>query len=87
MSVRVCLFPQIILGFSNSFWPADMYDCVCTDSFVPEFWMLRYPATNRAAGLANHTIVGFVAGSHMEAIQHLSQEEVSCVLCVCVCVT
>jgi hypothetical protein len=51
---------------------------------------MRVCISVQAAGLANHTIVGFVAGSHMEAIQHLSQEEVGCVcvcvyLCVCTC--
>ncbi len=121
---------KVILGFSDKFWTStdsgkhqDMYDCVCTDSFVPEFWMLKYPATNKvrrrqdrrgggawgrvggepswvacgwhglivrlmracgcarvwtvqATGLAQHVIVGFMAGTHMEASAHLPHDEV-----------
>jgi monoamine oxidase len=42
---------------------------VCTDSLVPEFWMLRYPATAPPGtpNLASCSVVGFVAGTHMEA--------------------
>lgn len=35
---------KIIVSFSERFWDEDLYDVVCTESFVPEFWMLRYPA-------------------------------------------
>lgn len=66
---------KVILGFKDKFWPENMYDCVCTDSFVPEFWMLRYPPTNKAAGIPQHVVVGFVAGTHMEAIADKPHEE------------
>ena len=34
---------QIILVFSRKFWPEEVWDVVCTDCFVPEFWMTEYP--------------------------------------------
>lgn len=36
---------KIFLTFSRRFWPEKMYDVICTDAFVPEFWMLSYPET------------------------------------------
>ena len=36
--------PQVILAFSRCFWPPQLFDVVCTDSFIPEFWCTRYPA-------------------------------------------
>mmetsp|Transcript_12835 Transcript_12835/g.22635 ORF Transcript_12835/g.22635 Transcript_12835/m.22635 type:complete len:387 (+) Transcript_12835:239-1399(+) len=60
---------KIILSFSERFWPEDMYDVVCTDSFVPEFWMLHYPHTDHSAGLGKYTVVGFVAGAQVGLIQ------------------
>ena len=32
---------QVILSFNKVFWPAELYDVVCTDCFVPEFWMTK----------------------------------------------
>lgn len=58
---------------------------VCTDSFVPEFWMLRYPATaTNTQGLASHSVVGFVAGTHMAKIAHKSHDEVGARACTVV---
>jgi hypothetical protein len=36
---------QCLLSFSRRFWRDDMYDVVAPGGFVPEFWMLQYPAT------------------------------------------
>lgn len=66
---------KVILGFSERFWPEDCYDVVCTDSFVPEFWMLRYPETNSSPGAAAHVVVGFVAGWHVEKLMGRPEHE------------
>ena len=34
---------QVILVFSKPFWPLDFFDVVCTDCFIPEFWVTTYP--------------------------------------------
>ena len=34
---------QVILVFSKPFWPLDFFDIVCTDCFIPEFWVTTYP--------------------------------------------
>lgn len=40
---------QVIMMFAQPFWPAAFFDVVCTDSFIPEFWvttpMLTPPLT------------------------------------------
>lgn len=41
---------QVILVFSKPFWPPDFFDVVCTDCFIPEFWVTTYPtAVEQAA--------------------------------------
>jgi len=40
---------QVVLGFSSRFWPADFFDVVCTDCFIPEFWATTYPGAPRDA--------------------------------------
>ena len=34
---------QVIMMFAQVFWPADFFDVVCTDSFIPEFWVTSPP--------------------------------------------
>ena len=34
---------QVIMMFAQPFWPADFFDVVCTDSFIPEFWVTSPP--------------------------------------------
>ena len=68
---------QVILAFSRPFWPAGLFDVVCTDCFIPEFWVTQYPATSSdpaTAGLC--CITGFVAGARAEEMSRLSQTTV-----------
>ncbi|EIE19221.1 amine oxidase [Coccomyxa subellipsoidea C-169] len=68
---------KVIFAFSWPFWPTGFFDVVCTDSFMPEFWVTEYPATSSdpaTAGLC--CMVGFVAGARAEEISHLSQTAV-----------
>ena len=38
---------QVILCFSHPFWPQDLFDVVCSASFLPEIWITSYPPTTR----------------------------------------
>ena len=35
---------QVIMMFAQPFWPAGFFDVVCTDSFIPEFWVTAPPS-------------------------------------------
>jgi len=35
---------QVIMMFAQPFWPEGFFDVVCTDSFIPEFWVTPPPA-------------------------------------------
>jgi len=35
---------QVIMMFAQPFWPESFFDVVCTDSFIPEFWVTPPPA-------------------------------------------
>jgi len=35
---------QVIMMFAHPFWPEGFFDVVCTDSFIPEFWVTPPPA-------------------------------------------
>ncbi|GAX76666.1 hypothetical protein CEUSTIGMA_g4112.t1 [Chlamydomonas eustigma] len=52
---------KIILSFKEQFWPENMFDLICTDSFVPEMWMLRYQEVMPGKGHPN-IITGFISG-------------------------
>ena len=39
---------QVIMMFAQPFWPADFFDVVCTDSFIPEFWVTSPPLLSPA---------------------------------------
>lgn len=34
---------QVIMMFASPFWPEGFFDVVCTDSFIPEFWVTSPP--------------------------------------------
>ncbi|KAL0045848.1 hypothetical protein WJX82_006614 [Trebouxia sp. C0006] len=35
---------KVIMMFAQPFWPEGFFDVVCTDSFIPEFWVTPPPA-------------------------------------------
>ncbi|KAK9804891.1 hypothetical protein WJX72_010512 [[Myrmecia] bisecta] len=70
--VKISNAVKVILAFSRPFWPAGFFDVVCTDSFIPEFWVTDYPATSTSAdtqGLV--AMVGFAAGLKAEEMSHM----------------
>ena len=60
----------MILAFSRPFWPEGFFDVVCTDCFIPEFWVTSYPGS-ACAEPALHCMVGFVAGKKAEDMSHI----------------
>ncbi len=68
----------MFLVFSAAFWPEDLFDVVCTDSFLPEFWVTSYPpvpgqaavseggASSPASPQGQFVVTGFAAGTRAE---------------------
>jgi len=50
---------KVLVSFSRRFWPEDVYDVVCTDTFVPELWMTQHQPTDSAHAHL-HCVVGEV---------------------------
>ncbi|KAK9802009.1 hypothetical protein WJX73_010413 [Symbiochloris irregularis] len=69
---------KVILAFNGPFWPEELFDVVCVDCFIPEFWVTSYPATEpsspSSAGL--RAMVGFVTGQRAVDASHLSEAEI-----------
>jgi monoamine oxidase len=34
---------KIFIGFRKTLWPENLFDVVCTNCFLPEFWITKYP--------------------------------------------
>ncbi|KAF8072874.1 PAO3 [Scenedesmus sp. PABB004] len=64
---------KVIVAFSRRFWPERLYDVVCTDCFVPEFWMTRHAVTDPAHERL-HACVGFIAGPRADALSGMAPE-------------
>lgn len=62
---------QVIMMFAQPFWPADFFDVVCTDSFIPEFWITSPPllTPTRPLPASEHTGL-HDAGSSNSSPQH-----------------
>ncbi|XP_024537108.1 lysine-specific histone demethylase 1B isoform X1 [Selaginella moellendorffii] len=69
---------KILLAFSQRFWPEEMFDVVCTDCFVPEFWATQYPckSSRDEEALGSVLLVGFIAGETARQISKLSHSEI-----------
>lgn len=61
---------QVILAFSEAFWPEGFFDVVCTDCFIPEFWVTSY-ASKAGSSTAVHCMTGFIAGKRAEDLSAL----------------
>ena len=70
---------QVVLAFRQPFWPAELFDVICVDCFIPEFWVTSYPiadGTPADGHLASHTMVGFVTGQRAVIASALPEAEV-----------
>lgn len=69
---------QVILAFNRVFWPEELFDVVCVDCFIPEFWVTSYPvpdlSDSSCSGL--HAMVGFVTGQRAVNASRLSEAEI-----------
>lgn len=48
---------QIIIAFSQRFWPERLYDVICTHTYVPEFWMTQHDVIDQQHR-SLHAVVG-----------------------------
>ncbi|GAQ86734.1 hypothetical protein KFL_003080050 [Klebsormidium nitens] len=79
---------KIVCAFSYRFWPADLFDVVCTHTFVPEVWFTTYPPSPPAIPaprernpappklLGAVVAIGFVAGDQAHQIAQLPEKEI-----------
>lgn len=85
-ALRMSNAVKIFLTFSRQFWPTDLFDVVCTDSFLPEIWITsRQPAAvdkeetpkwhlgpvEEFLEQAGFVITGFAAGSRADHISSM----------------
>jgi hypothetical protein len=63
---------KIVAAFTRRFWPDDLYDVVCTDELVPEFWMTRRPVSD-AKNAHLHPVTGFCAGVAADAVAAMGE--------------
>ena len=71
---RACT-AQVILAFSRPFWPEQFFDVICTDCFIPEFWVTSYPATAQDSSTL-HSMVGFIAGKKAEVLSSMPHSDI-----------
>jgi hypothetical protein len=65
---RRCGVTQVMLGFESRFWPEELFDVVCTDSYLPEIWTLKPEGFRDQRGEPNYLITGFVAGDAADKV-------------------
>lgn len=64
---------KIIVAFDARFWPAQLYDVVCTHCFVPELWMTQHEVIDSSSNHL-HAVVGFIAGERATALSKMQPE-------------
>jgi hypothetical protein len=64
---------KIVASFTRRFWPDDLYDVVCTDELVPEFWMTRRPVLDQAHAHLQ-PVTGFCAGAAADKVAAMGEE-------------
>eukprot|EP00877_Chromochloris_zofingiensis_P015153 jgi/Chrzof1/9892/Cz04g19260.t1 len=64
---------KIMVAFKQRFWPERMYDVVCTDMFVPEFWMTQHTPVD--ATCTHHVITGFIAGERADVVSRMDPQQ------------
>jgi len=68
---------KVIVRLRRRFWPADFYDAVCSDSFLPEVWLSPAAELMRPDAAPPYTIVGFVAGARAERVGRLPHADIA----------
>ena len=73
---------KIVLKLSKRFWPADFYDAVCADCFLPEVWLTPAAVAMDPATPPPYAMVGFVAGARAERLAKLPHAELARQMCL-----
>ena len=76
-AVRMGNALKVILRLSRRFWPADFYDAVCADCFMPEVWLSPAAELMLPDAKPPFTIVGFVAGERADRVAELPHAEIA----------
>ncbi|CAM9593648.1 unnamed protein product, partial [Hapterophycus canaliculatus] len=69
----MCSVVKVILKFDRPVLPPLLHGCICSESFIPEFWFRHMP--NVPEGGYTMLAVGFTAGPPSEAASALTHEE------------
>ena len=64
--------------FSQRCWPEELFDVVCTDCPIPEFWisMHRSDGIKPYNGDGKFVVTGFIAGEYTQALEGLEDEQI-----------
>ncbi len=76
---------KLFVGFRKIVWPEDVFDVVCTNCFLPEFWITKYSksplarevATSREAKLVAETVAlvtFFIAGDLADELDKMNRD-------------
>jgi hypothetical protein len=77
------LLVQIIIAFDKRFWPAQLYDVVCTHTFVPELWMTQHDVIDGSSKHL-HAVVGAYQKGSLQALKPVGlQHERIPIFCHC----
>ncbi|CAM9221628.1 unnamed protein product [Ectocarpus sp. 4 AP-2014] len=69
----LCRIVKVILKFDRRVLPPLLHGCICSESFIPEFWFRHLP--NLPEGGYTMLAVGFAAGPRADAVTSVKPEE------------
>ncbi|CAM9469712.1 unnamed protein product [Pylaiella littoralis] len=69
----LCSVVKVILKFDRPVLPPLLHGCICSESFIPEFWFRHMP--DIPEGSYTMLAVGFTAGPPADAVSALKPEE------------
>ncbi|CAM9146604.1 unnamed protein product [Ectocarpus sp. 12 AP-2014] len=69
----LCSIVKVILKFDRRVLPRLLHGCICSESFIPEFWFRHLP--NLPEGGYTMLAVGFAAGPRADAVTSVKPEE------------
>ena len=78
---------KVLLGFDEAFWPDGLWDVVCVDCFLPELWILDFPAKPAPTAAAEafppgcadrvtHVVTFFACGELADRLSKTPKEEI-----------
>jgi len=73
---------KVILKLQEKFWPDDLWDVVCADSFIPEVWLTPAAAVLKGKPMKEYYMVGFIGGERASRLAALPPAEVARKMCL-----